>query len=180
SIMAVLFMTSMAEARNVSGKNIPETMKAGDHSLLLSGVGIRKKMWLLIYAAGLYLPEKMNDAQKIINADKPMAIKIHVISGLMSAKKMENALREGFEKSTNGNLSPIKDRMEKFIAAQTTEVNTDDVFEYVYIPKEGVSVFFKGKLVTTVKGLDFKKAVFGIWLGKDAGDKNLKKGLLNN
>ena len=93
---------------------------------------------------------------------------------------MENALREGFEKSTNGNLSPIKDRMEKFIAAQTTEVNTDDVFEYVYIPKEGVSVFFKGKLVTTVKGLDFKKAVFGIWLGKDAGDKNLKKGLLNN
>ena len=101
-------------------------------------------------------------------------------SRTLSAKKMENALREGFEKATNENLSPIKDRIEKFIAAQTTEVHTDDIFEYVYIPDKGVSVFFKGKLVTTIKGLDFKKAVFGIWLGKNAGDKDLKKELLNN
>ena len=179
-VLAVLLMASMAVAREVSGKNIPESMTAGDNTLLLNGAGTRTKMWISVYAAGLYLPEKMKNADKIINADKPMAIRMHIISGLMSAKKMENALREGFELSTNGNLAPIKDRMEKFILAQKAELNKDDILEYVYIPSKGVSVFFKGKLVTTIKGLDFKKAVFGIWLCDDPCDEDLKEELLDD
>ena len=179
-VLAVLLMTSMAEAREVSGKNIPESITAGENTLLLSGAGTRTKMWMSIYAAGLYLPEKMQNDQKIINADIPMALKLHVISGLMSAEKMEKALREGFEKSTNENLAPIKDRMEKFILAQRAELNKDDILEYVYTPGKGVSVFSKGKLATTVEGLDFKKAVFGIWLCDDPCDEDLKEELLDN
>ncbi len=179
-VLAVLLMNSMAEAREVSGKNIPESMTAGDNALILNGAGTRTKMWMSIYAAGLYLPEKMQNAQEIISADIPMAIKIHVISGFMSAEKMENALRDGFEKSTNGNLTPLKDRIEKFILAQKAELNKDDILEYVYIPGQGVSVFSKGKLTTTVEGNDFKKAVFGIWLCDDPCDEDLKEGLLNN
>lgn len=179
-VLAVLLMTSMAEAREVSGKNIPESMTVGENTLILSGAGTRTKMWMSIYAAGLYLPKKMQNAQKIINDDIPMAIKIHIISGLMSAKKMENALRDGFERSTNGNLTPLKDRIEQFILAQKAELSKDDILEYVYIPGKGVSVFSKGKLVTTVEGLDFKKAVFGIWLGDTPCDEDLKEELLDD
>ncbi|RLC28517.1 MAG: chalcone isomerase, partial [Deltaproteobacteria bacterium] len=49
-----------------------------------------------------------------------------------------------------------------------------------YIPGKGVSVFSKGKLTTTVEGLDFKKAVFGIWLCDDPCDEDLKEELLDN
>lgn len=177
-VLAVLLMASMAEAMEVSGKNIPESMTAGDNSLILNGAGTRTKMWMSIYAAGLYLPEKMNNSQEIINADIPMAIKLHVISGFMSAEKMENALLEGFEHSTNGNVAPLKDRIDKFVNAQKAELNKDDILEYVYVPGQGVSVFSKGKLATTVEGLDFKKAVFGIWLCDEPCDENLKEELL--
>lgn len=177
-VLAVMLMTTMAEARDVSGKNIPESMNVGDDLLILNGAGTRTKMWMSIYAAGLYLPKKMNNAQEIINADIPMAIKIDVISGFMSAKKLEDALREGFEQSTNGNLTSLKDRVDKFILAQKAELNKDDILEYVYIPGKGVSVFSKGKLATTVEGIDFKKAVFGIWLCDNPCDEDLKKELL--
>ena len=177
-MLAVLLMTSIAEAREVSGKNIPESMNAGDNSLLLNGAGTRTKMWMSIYAAGLYLPKEMHNAKEIINADIPMAIKMHVISGLMSADKLEGALREGFEQSTNGNLSLLKDRIDKFILAQKAELNKDDILEYVYIPGKGVSVFSKGKLATTLEGLDFKKALFGIWLSDNPCEEDLKEELL--
>lgn len=178
-VLAVLLMTSMAEARDVSGKNIPESMTAGDNTLVLSGSGTRTKMWMSIYAAGLYLPEKMQNAQKIINADIPMAIRLHMISGFVSAEKMNNALLEGFEKSANGNLAPLKDRIDKFILAQKAELNKDDILEYVYIPGKGVSIFSKGKLAATIDGLDFKKALFGIWLCDDPCDDDLKEELLD-
>ena len=113
-VLAVLLMTSMAEAREVSGKNIPESMTAGDNSLLLNGAGTRTKMWMSIYAAGLYLPKKMDNSQKIINADIQMAIRLHVISGFLSAKKMENALRA----ERNGVVSKLN-----FAAGQSVEVD---------------------------------------------------------
>ena len=42
----------------------------------------------------------------------------------------------------------------------------------------GVIVNKNGKLLTTIRGLEFKKALFGIWLGEKPADKNLKKGML--
>jgi hypothetical protein len=177
-VLAVLLMSSITEAREVSGKDIPESMNVGDNSLLLNGAGTRTTLWMSIYAAGLYLPKKMQKAQEIIDADTPMAIKIHVISGFMSAKKLEKAFREGFEQSTNGNPGPLKTRIDKFILAQKAEVNKDDILDYVYIPDKGISVFSKGKLSTTIEGLDFKKAVFGIWLCDNPCDEDLKQALL--
>jgi len=177
-VLAVLLMISTAEAVEVSGKDFKEVMYAEDSPLILNGAGTRTKMWISIYAAGLYLPKKIHNAKEIIDADLPMVIKIHVISGFMSAKKLEGALREGFEQSTNGNLAPLKDRIDKFILAQKAEVNKDDILEYLYIPGKGVSVFSKGKLTTTIEGLDFKKALFGIWLCNNPCDEDLKEELL--
>jgi hypothetical protein len=41
-----------------------------------------------------------------------------------------------------------------------------------------VRVSIKGEVKGTIKGLDFKKAVFGIWLGEKPADAKLKKGML--
>jgi hypothetical protein len=36
----------------------------------------------------------------------------------------------------------------------------------------------KGALKGTIKGIDFKRAVFSIWLGEKPADAKLKKGML--
>ena len=53
-----------------------------------------------------------------------------------------------------------------------------DVFDIVYVPGTGVESYKNGKLQSTIKGLDFKKALFGIWLSKKPADVNLKKAML--
>jgi hypothetical protein len=37
-----------------------------------------------------------------------------------------------------------------------------------------------GKMLGTIEGLEFKKALFGIWLGNNPADKDLKAGMLGS
>ena len=76
------------------------------------------------------------------------------------------------------NLAPIQARIEKWVAAHKGEFNKDDIFDYVYVPGEGMSMFKNGRLKVTIKGMDFKKPIFGIWLCDEPADEDLKQGML--
>jgi len=43
-----------------------------------------------------------------------------------------------------------------------------------------VKAFKNGKLLSTTEGEDFKKALFGIWLGASPVDSGLKTAILGN
>jgi len=47
-----------------------------------------------------------------------------------------------------------------------------------YVPGQGVQVSKNGELKTLVPGLAFKEALFGIWLGKEPADDDLKDDML--
>jgi len=79
---------------------------------------------------------------------------------------------------TNGNIAPIQTEIDQFNAFFTEEAKKDDVYDIIYVPEQGVSVYIKGALKGIVPGLDFKKAVFSIWLGEKPADAKLKKGML--
>jgi chalcone isomerase-like protein len=179
-LLAVLFFAPAVSAVEVGGKNLPEKLQLGDKTVFVNGSGIRVKWFMDIYACGLYLPKKMSDPQMIMDADEPMAIRMHVISGLMSYKKLVDALKEGFEKATGGNISPLKAKIDKYIAAHKGDVKEDKLYQYEYVPGEGTSVVIDGRKAITIEGLDFKKAVFGIWLCDDPADEDLKERMLGN
>jgi hypothetical protein len=107
-----------------------------------------------------------------------MGIRLEIISGLITAEKMEKATREGFENSTNNNIQPINPRINDFLSVFLSGVEKKDVFEFVYNPEEGTLVYKNGELKKVIEGLDFKKALFGIWLCNKPADKNLKEDLL--
>ena len=90
---------------------------------------------------------------------------------------MIEAVDEGFKKSTGGNTTPLKDKIEKFKNSFSDEIKKGDVFDIVYTG-EKISVYKNNTLKSEIEGLDFKKAVFGIWLGNDPADSNLKDGML--
>jgi hypothetical protein len=94
------------------------------------------------------------------------------------ARKLIDGWNEGFNKATGGNIFPIKKETDKFNSFFTEEAKKNDVYDIIYIPGQGVSVFIKGTLKGTIKGLDFKKALFSMWLGGKPVDSGLKEGML--
>ena len=178
-LSAVLFTLS-TQAVEIGGVKLPESLAVKAQSLALNGAGVRSKFFMDIYAAGLYLTEASQEASVIMAQDKPMALRLHITSGLLSAEKMETATREGFEKSTGGNTAPLQTTIDAFIETFKDGIVENDVFDFVYAPETGVNVFKNGELKNNVKGLEFKKALFGIWVGEDAVSDDLKSGLLGS
>ncbi len=178
-IITLLTITPAMAQTKIGGNVMPNVMKVGNEYLKMNGAGIREKMFLNLYVGTLYLQSKTTDANEIIAANKPMAVKIKIISGMVDNDNFEEALREGFDKSTNNNIAPVKERMETMILEGFKEdIETNDIYDLVYEPSKGCTLYKNNTSLVTVPGLDFKKALFGVWLGEEPADSGLKKKML--
>lgn len=166
--------------KEIGGITLPTNLKFKETNLVLNGAGIRKKYWMDMYVGGLYLEKKSNDANSVIEDDKNMAIRIHIVSSLITTKKMMDAVDEGLKKSTNGKQSEFKEEIDKFKAVFQPEIKEGDIYDIVYIPSVGTVILKNSKLSVTIKGIKFKKALFGIWFCSDPADEDLKKAMLGN
>lgn len=177
AVFTVGFSTAQTKVGNAT---LPDTETFEDADLVLNGAGVREKLWIDLYAAGLYLDKKSSDYKAIISGEKPMAIKLHIVSGLISSEKLIAAVRDGFNKSTKGNTAPIQPQIDTMLGYFKDEITKDDVFDLVYLPAKGIVAYKNGEVRGTVKGKEFKEALFGIWLSSDPADKGLKDDLLGN
>lgn len=166
------------QAKEVAGVQLPDVISVGEQTLILNGAGARKKFIFKLYVAGLYVLDKSDNADNLINSDTTTSIKLQITSKLVSAKKMEKAIQEGFEKSTANNTASIQQEIDDFLLIMREELKKGDRYDMTYIPNEGTYVKKNGEEKTLIKGLEFKKALFGIWLSDDPVQKSLKTDLL--
>lgn len=177
--LCLILFSGVGFAGEIGGVTLPDTLQVSDQHLVLNGAGLRKKLFIKVYAGGLYLKAKSEDASAIIAADEPMAIRMHFIYNGVSKDKLVEAWNEGFGHATNNNPGELQTHIDAFNALFTEEAKKNDVYDVTYTPGQGVSVSINGDSKGTVNGgLAFKKAVFAIWLGDVPADKNLKKGML--
>lgn len=177
-IVAIMSVNLGMAQTQVGAVTLPDTVNFGEQ-LALNGAGIRKKaMVLKLYSGGLYLPTKSSDASAIINSDGNMAIKLHITSGFVSSDAMIGAVEDGFDASMDGDTSSLSTEIEKFISFFSAEIVEDNIFDITHQNGKGVVVYKNGTELGTIAGLDFKKALFGIWLGSDPADNKLKKAML--
>jgi predicted small secreted protein len=176
--ICIIVSASLCQAKEISGIIMPDALQADGTALVLNGAGVRTKFFMDLYVGGLYLKQKQADAEKIIAADDPMAIRLHIISSLITSEKMEAATREGFVNATGGAAAPLAERIESFIAVFREKINKEDVYEFVYAPGAGTKISKNGKHKTTIQGIDFKKALFGIWLCAKPAQQSLKEQML--
>lgn len=178
-ICICLYLPSHAGATTVSGITLKESIKLGKNNLLLNGAGQRSKYYIDLYIAALYLTNKTQDPQKIIDANEPMLIQVHVISNLISSENLTRGTMEGFTKSTKGKTEAIQPQIDQFLDSFKEKIDIGDVFEIVYLPNKGVTVIKNRKLVKRMDvDLNFKKALFGIWLSDKPAQKSLKEKML--
>jgi hypothetical protein len=179
-ISTMLFSLSLKSQMDVAGVKVPLVFKSEESALILNGAGVREKYFMDMYVGALYLKLKSNDAQKVMDADESMCMKLHIVSGMITSEKMTTAIDEGFNKSTKGNMAPLQTKINQFKAVFSEKINKGDVFDIVYDKSKGTLIYKNAKLLASIPGLDFKKALFGIWLCTEPADEGLKKKMLGN
>lgn len=175
------FISTTSWALDIGGITIPETLKIDDQQALnLNGAGIREKWFMDLYVGALFLSQNKQDATAILDADETMAIRLHIISGMITSKKMTNATVEGFENSTGGNTEPFKKEIDQFLNTFKEPIAEGDVFDFVYAPGKGVQIIKNGTLAQNIdSSAQFKKVLFGIWLSDKPAQKSLKSDMLS-
>lgn len=177
-LMLAATLSAPALALTVGGVDVPDTYTANSTELQLNGAGTRSKFFIDLYVGSLYVPKAQHDGNAVVDADEPQAITLHITSDMITSDRMTEATMEGFEASTGGDMAPIQSEIDQFMSVFKEEIKEGDVFDLVYVPGEGVKVFKNSEQKGTVGDLEFKKALFGIWLSDEPAQKSLKKKML--
>jgi hypothetical protein len=178
-LFGILLISNILVAQNTTkiyGHEFFKTISAGSEKLELNGGGLREKYFFDLYIAALYLKEKNSDASKIIAKNEEMTISIKIISSKVTKEKLLESMSEGFENASEGKAT--KEEMKKFRGFFTEDLKIGDKINLEYIPNKGLSVRKNSKIIGTIESLEFKKALFSIWLGSNCVDSGLKKELL--
>lgn len=177
-LIPALLLSPLAFPVTVNGVDVAESLTVGGKALVLNGAGNRTKIGMTMYVGALYVPAKSSDGAALLASSEPMAMRLHMVSSLITSARMEEATREGFEKATGGDIAPIRNEIESFIQVFRAPIKPGDKFDLVWNPAEGTVISKNGAPTATIAGAAFRKALFGIWLCDKPAQESLKKGLL--
>ncbi len=177
-LLLLLISAAPAAALEIGGVKIPDSVEVAGKKLVLNGAGLRTKLFFKIYAGGLYLAEPAEDAAAVINADAPMLVRMHFIYDGVSAEKLQQGWMDGFALTAPGADENLRQAFSAFSSLFNEEAEKNDIYDISWLPGKGVEVVINGSSQGVISGLDFKKALFAIWLGADPVDDDLKEGML--
>lgn len=178
-LMLILFVGTTSvfgQKRTVAGITFPPKTTVNQKNLIYNGSGLREKYTFDLYVAALYLSRPSMDASKIINDDAEIAMHIEIVSSKVTKDKFVETVKEGFGKASHGKATP--EQIKEFMGFFKSEFKVGDKIYLEYTPGTGVVALKNGTKIGVMKGLEFKKALFSIWLGTSPADKTLKNGLL--
>jgi len=177
----VMGMAVAANATEIAGVKLDETVQLANTELKLNGAGIRYKAIFKVYVAGLYLKDKKTTTQDVLNADGPRRVTIVMLRDL-SSEDFSRGFMQGIQKNTEkADKAKLTSQFLRFgeLFASVPELKKGDVMTNDWIPGVGTVVALNGKKMgDPYPDILFYNALLRIWLGENPVDSGLKKAML--
>jgi len=171
----------LAPAREVGGIDMPEqaSVSAGGPALRLNGAGVRRKLFVAVYAVGLYLPTPTRDPAQVLAMDGPRLVAMRFLHREVPRDKLVAAWTEGFAANQDpATLATLQARIDRFNALFET-LREGDTVDLAFDPaRKTTRVSINGTSRGEVPGADFAAALLRIWLGPSPVSDDLKAALL--
>ncbi len=165
-----------AQAGELAGVTMTDTIEVGDQQLVLNGMGLRKKAIVKVYVAGLYLPTKQNDAEKILASDTARQLVMDFRFGV-SGKKMCGAWEDCLEANVANATDQVKADFDR-LCGFMDDMEKGEKIIFTYLPGKGTASSVKGLRKGTIEGKPFADALYSCWIGPNPPGAAFKKGLL--
>ena len=177
-LMATLLTAGsvFSQTKTVSGATFKSQMDVKGTKLVFNGAGVREKYTIDLYVAALYLPNQSMNSTSVINANETQVINLKIVSDKVTKEKFNATVKEGFAKVSEGKASASN--ISKFTGFFSDQLKKGDDILIIYKPGKGTAVMINGAYKGLVEGIEFKKALYSIWLGATPADKKLKSKML--
>jgi hypothetical protein len=162
----------------IEGVAFGREVRAGDSMLALRGYGLLRYMiFIKAYVAAFYLPEGVRSEDALTDVPKHLEIEyFHPIVAQDFAKATSASISQNTSLMTYQRLKPKIDELN----ALYRDIAPGDRYTLTYLPGRGTTLAWNGQPLGTVAGSEFAAALFGIWVGSNPLDRNLKELLLGD
>ncbi len=123
--------------------------------------------------------KKNSDEHQLLDMGQPLCMRLHIISSKITSEKLVKATKEGFKKSTQGDIAGIAEEIEIFLTWVNQPIKKGDVLEFSFLPGNKTQTSKNNQHLGEINNKKFASALFGIWLGSNPVQLNLKKKLLD-
>lgn len=171
-----MLAASSVMAGELAGVVVPERISVGDTTLVLNGMGLRKKAVFKVYVGALYLAQKSADPVAILAADAPRRMVMHFLRDV-GRDRLVDAWKEGFAGNAPQAQTRLAREIERFLSFWQ-DVRDGEEVTMTYLPGKGTTVAFGGRELGTIEGKEFADALLSVWLGPKPPSEELKAGLL--
>ncbi len=175
--LLLVFQPISVAALTIEDITFQESVSIDNQQIPIRGAALLR--WLNIfkvYVAALYLPENGSPHEALADIPKRLEISYLVsIPGPDFGKGAEAILERN---NSPDELARLRGRIDK-INAVYRDVKPGDRYALTYAPGQGTELSYNGRPLITIEGADFAAAYFGIWLGKDPIDLEMRSRLIN-
>ena len=162
----------------VLGVKFPGEKVVDGKTLTLNGVAYLKKLFIKVYAVGLYLEKPTKDGEEVIESEQVKQMYTHYLTDMAKAKKLQDGFIELMEENNTPELVQAhKADIEKYTAWFDKDMAPGKTSVTTYVPGKGLTLEWQGEIKGTIPGTEFAQMYFRYQVGEKAG-KKLKKGLL--
>lgn len=183
-VLAACVMSAPAWASvEVSGVKFEDSTQVGNQTLVLNGAGVRTKVIIDVYVAGLYVAKKDSTAQGLLTQSGAKSVQVSLLMNL-SGEEFANAMIKGFKANNSdaevAKYQPQLDEIRKLMLS-VGEARKGSKIQINFVPGTGTFVLFNGQQKgPNIAGDEFFQALLKIWLGEHPVDSDLKKAVVGS
>lgn len=177
ALVTLLLVALPVAAGELAGVTLPDTKSVAGQDLVLNGMAVRKKFFVKVYVAGLYLPAEETSAPAVLAADGPRHMVMEFVHKA-GKEKICDAWYEGLEANVENPSGELRGQFDT-LCEWMPEVEVGDTFHFTYLPGEGTEVKVNGEVEGSIAGKEFADALFASWIGPKPGPgEGFKKDLM--
>jgi hypothetical protein len=186
--IATLFVAALSlaggmmpvRAAELSGVSMPDTVNVGGVDLVLNGLGLRTVFIVKAFVAGLYVPQRSQDAAELIAQKGPRRLQMKMLVD-MSPDRLMKTFQDGLNAHlATGSLVALRPQAEQLqvLLRQAGYARKGDVIGLDLIDGAMLLSVNGQPSGEPIPGEDFFAALLRGFIGERATDKGLRRGLL--
>jgi hypothetical protein len=181
AIALVIAVGAPARAAEVAGVAFEPAAEVAGETLQLNGAGLRKRFFVEVYAAGLYVPQPARSGPALLAQEGPRRVVIAMLRDV-GADQFSVAISDGLAANhTPAQLAALSGQIQALQAnlAAIGEARRGDRIHFDYTPAAGTRILVNGaQKGAAIPGPELYRAVLRVWLGDAPVDAGLKQALL--
>lgn len=176
-LSVLLSLPCAAQAVEVAGVKLADTMEVGGQTLELNGFAVGKKFIFKTYVVALYLPVPAKVDEAVVKPDVPKGFVMQFLRSIRK-EQLVGAFKAGFEKNAGETVEKAQAQIDRFLAL-VKDVKKGDRVIFTYDPGKGSTLTLIDETMS-FEGKDFADAFLLLYVGPKPPGEDLKKGLLGH